>query len=249
VAGYLYKDLRFSAIAVNGDIGEHAKKAMRPDVEISVIPLGVRSARAETAGKPDGAVPSLILVGSLTPEKGVDNAIVAMALLRRRLGDSCPVLNVYGDAGSRGSEVARAEGFPLWNEYLEEMVGALGLSDLVVFHGNQPGILNRCDGSQVLLVASRGETGPMVVLEAMSRGMPVVSTRVGTVTEMLPDERYGRIVPVNSIKAFADAVQATLADIAAGRFDPGLLVARHRSCYSDVVMAERTNGVYAAAGR
>lgn len=46
---------------------------------------------------------------------------------------------------------------------------------------------------------------------------------------MLPDRRYGRIVPVNSITALADAIDSMLADIASGQFDPDLLVKRQQS--------------------
>jgi glycosyltransferase involved in cell wall biosynthesis len=46
----------------------------------------------------------------------------------------------------------------------------------------------------------------LVVLEAMSRGMPIVAADVGGVNEMLPDQQYGRVVPVESITELADAI-------------------------------------------
>jgi L-malate glycosyltransferase len=93
-------------------------------------------------------------------------------------------------------------------------------------------------------VPSRLEEGPLVVLEAMSRGMPIVTSDVGDVREMLPDQRYGRIVPVDSITEFADAIDSVLADIADGNFDPNLLKERHRELYTTEKMAERVEAVY-----
>jgi glycosyltransferase involved in cell wall biosynthesis len=98
-------------------------------------------------------------------------------------------------------------------------------------------------------MSSRQETGPMVVVEAMSRGMPIVATDVGEVSEMLPDPRYGRVVPAASIVGLAEAAQDLLQDIHVGRFDPGLLIERHRSFYTTAKMAERTEEVYRQALR
>jgi glycosyltransferase involved in cell wall biosynthesis len=77
--------------------------------------------------------------------------------------------------------------------------------------------------------------------------MPIVATDVGDVPEMLPDSRYGRIVPVDSIEALADAVDWLLSDISDGRFDPEPVIARHRSLYSADKMAERIDQVYSEA--
>jgi glycosyltransferase involved in cell wall biosynthesis len=174
--------------------------------------------------------PGFISVGSVSPAKGMDFAILVMAELRRRLGQDCPALNIYG-SGSR-------------EDFFREMTTVLGLADIVRFRGTRPGILEHCPSTDILMVTSREETGPLVVLEAMSRGMPIVTTDVGSVREMLPDRRYGRISPVDAIVAFADAAESMLSDISSGDFDPGLLIARHRSCYTSDKMAERIEEVY-----
>lgn len=177
--------------------------------------------------------PNLIMVAKLGFVKGVDIAILAMVELRRRHRSDCPVLNIYG-AGDLG-------------EYLIEMVKALRIDDVVKFHGIQMNVLSKCSSSDVLVVASRFETGPLVLPEAMSRGMPIVACDVGQVTEMLPDRRYGRVVPVNSITELADAIDSILTDIASGQFNPDLLVKRHQSQYSVEKMADRIAGIYQSA--
>ena len=74
--------------------------------------------------------------------------------------------------------------------------------------------------------------------------MPIVATDVGSVAEMLPDQRYGRVVPPNSITVVARAVESLLSDIAAAKFDPIPLIERHRSLFSSEKMAERVEAVY-----
>lgn len=175
----------------------------------------------------------MITVGSLISRKAMENAILATAELRRRRGPDCPVLNVYGDGDLKG--------------YLMEITAVLELDDVVRFHGSQPDILEHCPNTDILIMSSRLETGPLVVQEAMSRGMPIVATDVGEVAEMLPDRRYGRIVAIDSIVPLADAVESLLSDIEEGQFAPELLVERHREFYSDDKMAERTEAVYEQA--
>ena len=223
--------LRFTTISVSKAGLENLRLGGLPESEIYYVPNGTKAMPAGSAPDPERRTgqPNLMFVGSLGLRKGIDIAVLAMYALAQRLGPQCPVLRVYGDGEQ---------------EFFTEMAAVLGLGELVQFFGVQPGILERCPSTSVLIVPSRSETGPIVVLEAMSRGIPVVAAEVGEVTEMLPDRRYGRIAPVNSIAAFADAICALLADIATGRFDPALLIERHRSCYTNDQMAQSIAAVY-----
>jgi glycosyltransferase involved in cell wall biosynthesis len=230
-----HEHLRFSAIAVCTSLFERVRETLPPDIDLHLVRNGSRCPPAGIAGIRKTGGPNLMLVGSLVPEKGFDVAILSMSVLRKRLGQACPVLNIYGN------------GPAIWADYAKEMVEALDLTPLVLFRGHQPDILNNSTAGDILVVASRQETGPMVVVEAMSHGMPIVTTRVGEVSEMLPDSRYGRIIPVNSIMSLADGIESTLSDITNERFDADLLIARHRLYYSDIVMAERVDEIYALA--
>jgi glycosyltransferase involved in cell wall biosynthesis len=227
---------RFTIISVCRSNFESLKESGMPERDIYYVPNGTASAspaRPKVAFKSHR--PNLILVGLLQQRKGIDVAILAMAELRRRRGQGqdCPTLYIYGDTSDK-----------VWKNYYKEMVELLGLSDIVRFCGMQPGILERCSSNDILIVPSRAETGPLVVLEAMGRGMPIVATDVGEVAEMLPDPRYGRIVPVNSIAALADAIESLLSEITDGRFDPDLLIDRHRSFYTIDRMAESIDMIY-----
>lgn len=226
--------MRFVVICKSREIHEGMKESGLPEKDIYYIPNGTKMAPAASRGQSGRSIrPNLMAVGRLVSGKGMENAILAMAELRRRRGRECPILNVYGDGDLR--------------DYLMEITAVLELDNIVRFHGSQLGILERCPNTDILIMPSRAELGPMVVPEAMSRGMPIVATNVGQVAEMLPDRRYGRIVPIDSVVPLADAVESLLSDIEDGQFTPELLIERHREFYSVDKMAERVEAVYEQA--
>jgi glycosyltransferase involved in cell wall biosynthesis len=226
--------LRFGVLCLSQMQFDKLKDAV-PDVYY--VPNGANapepSGQVRETG--DGRSAGIIMATRLIPRKGVDIAILAMYDLRRRLGHDCPVLHVYGDGTGEESQT---------EESLTEMAAILGLNDIVQFHGFQLGILGDCPSTDILIMPSRWEAGPLIVLEAMSRGMPIVATAVGDITSVLPDQRYGRVIPVGSPVALADAIESLLADIAAGRFNPDLLIERYRSYYSIEKWAERVEVAY-----
>jgi glycosyltransferase involved in cell wall biosynthesis len=224
-----FLSLRFTIISCSRTGFSLLKQRGMPAASLYYIPNGTVPVSPDRA-RPGSGRPDLMLVGSMSERKGVDVAILALHELRERRGQDCPALNLYG-TGPRAP-------------YLREMAAVLDLEDIVRFHGRQMGVLELCPDTDILLLPSRAEASPMVILEAMSRGMPIVATDVGDIPEMLPDPRYGRVVPADSIAALADAVESLLADISSGRFDPGLVIARHRSCYTADQMAERVERVY-----
>lgn len=226
------RGMRFTTICVCRKNFERLRNAGMSESDVHYVPNGtesaspsVRSRKARQPGRPD-----LTLVGSLKMVKGIDIAILMMAELRRRRLQHCPTLYLYGEGDQR--------------EYFEEIAEVLELNDIVKFCGFQLDIIGQRADTDILLVSSRFETGPIVVLEAMSRGMPIVTTDVGEAAEMLPDPRYGRIAPVRSIVALADAVESLLSDISEGRFEPELLIERHQSLYTSEKMSERIEEIY-----
>jgi glycosyltransferase involved in cell wall biosynthesis len=225
------RGLRFATLCLTTAAVDKLLKSGIPDSYVYFVPNGTRAVpptQIEHAGAAHS--PSLMAAGNLHPVKGIDILILAMVELRRRLGQACPRLDIYGDGARK--------------EYLIEMTAVLGLNDIVRFHGFKLGILENCPSSNILVLPSREEKSPLVVLEAMSRGMPIVATDVGEVANMLPDSRYGRVVPKDSVVPLADAIELLLEDIANGRFNPDLLVERHRSLYTIEKFAERTEAAY-----
>lgn len=219
--------MEFAVIVVSKRLCERLKYYGFPEERLYHIPNGSKVVPRGPVGSPR---PGLISVGRLDFVKGFDLAILAMAVLKQRFGSDCPPLNIYGTGSLEGQ--------------LKEMVSVLSLHNTVQFHGVQLGILERCPATDILVVSSRIETGPLVAVEAMSRGMPIVATRVGEIEEMMPDQRYGHIVQPGSILALADGIESMLSDVRAGRFDPDLPISRHRALYALDKLAERVDAVY-----
>jgi glycosyltransferase involved in cell wall biosynthesis len=68
-------------------------------------------------------------------------------------------------------------------------------------------LMSNCD---VFALASRNEGWPNVVHEAMGCGAPVVATDIGAINEMIPDERFGYVVPFGEPAALAGALRRAL---------------------------------------
>ena len=96
---------------------------------------------------------------------------------------------------------------------MEALSDQLGIRDRVFFLGlvKEPlPILSQCN---LFVLASRYEGLPNVLLEAMSCGLPVVSTNcTGSIAEIVSDEVDGLLVPVEDIPALASAMDQIMED-------------------------------------
>ncbi|HSL93592.1 MAG TPA: glycosyltransferase [Bacillota bacterium] len=135
-------------------------------------------------------------IGRFTHIKGFDVLLQAMALLSSR--------------GLRFRLVLIGDGPDA--TALRELAERLAIADRVDFMGyvhNARGMLADAD---LLVLASRSEGQPIVLLEAMAAGVPVVSTAVGGVPEIVKDGDTGLLVPAEDPEALADAMQRVIQD-------------------------------------
>jgi len=88
-------------------------------------------------------------------------------------------------------------------EKIEDQIEFPGISDKI------PEALNLCD---IFIMSSLLESGPMVVLEALSVGKPVIATDVGIVKECIEDGVNGLIVPPRDVSLMANAIKTLLND-------------------------------------
>jgi glycosyltransferase involved in cell wall biosynthesis len=116
---------------------------------------------------------------------------------------------------------------------VREQVAALGLQERVRFLGvraDVPAILNASD---LFVLSSRWEGNPMSVMEAMAAGLPVVSTAVGGVPELVQEGVTGLLVPPDDAGALAQAMQA-LVDDPARRQAMGAAARQHAIAHFDI---------------
>jgi glycosyltransferase involved in cell wall biosynthesis len=186
---------------------------------------------------PDGARPRsgadrrLLFVGNLEPFdlKGFPMLLQALVRLRQRRTDW--KLDVIGDGTQRVRH--------------EHAAAELGLDGQVTFHGARPkpAVAQAMRDSDLLVVSSRVETFGAAVAEALVSGLPVVSTDVGGIPELV-DDRSGRLVPPNDPVALADAVDETLDEL--DTFDRGAIAGAARDRFSPEAIGERLSRIYAS---
>lgn len=95
---------------------------------------------------------------------------------------------------------------------LEAWVQEQGLSERVRFLGSVPNAARFFSAFDLQVLSSRSEGTPMVVLEAMGAGVPMVATAVGGVPYLLEDGEDGWVVSPESPGALADALRLALTD-------------------------------------
>ena len=120
-----------------------------------------------------------------------------------------------------------------------------GLADRVQFAGyrtDMPNILAALDLKVLPSVCDEGV--PQVLSQAMAMGVPVVSTSVGAIGELVEDGVTGRLVAPHDADALAEAVAAQLTDRANAARMAVAARERVRLRYSVEVMAERTERLY-----
>jgi glycosyltransferase involved in cell wall biosynthesis len=139
----------------------------------------------------------VVYVGEFRHIKGADLLIDAVARLR---ADGKPVtLTLAGD----GEEM----------EALKARVRKLGLTETVRFIGHVKARFGFSKGS-LLVVPSRGDSMPYVVIEAAAAGIPMVAANVGGIPEIFGTHADALFAP-NNIGAMADAIKIALEDPAA----------------------------------
>ena len=139
----------------------------------------------------------LAFVGALVERKGLGELIEALAA-PFMLG-----LSWHLDVAGNGDPAS-------WRQRASD----LGIASRITFHGwlDGAGVQRLLAASDVLVLPSRAEGLPMVVIEAMAHGLPVLCTPVGTVEDAVTDGVNGLLVPPRDIEALADALARLVAD-------------------------------------
>jgi glycosyltransferase involved in cell wall biosynthesis len=174
-----------------------------PANRVCVIPNGVPTAvflnisrdcrRTRRAGFGlDPSLPTVVYVGALVPEKGVDLLIESCRTLA-----GVQVL-VVGDGPERQSF---------------ERLAAATVPGRVVFAGSTPDPVPALEAADVLVLASRGgDSMPAVLIEAGLAGLPTIATPVQGIPEIVVDGVTGVLVPTGDSDALASAIIKVTSD-------------------------------------
>lgn len=169
--------------------------------KIKVVHCGIEPDRfPQPMPLPPGG-PHLVAVGRLAPQKGFGILIEAMALAAPALPDLH--LTLVGDGELQGQ--------------IKGMTDKFGLGPRITLTGwqDEEGVRRALDAAQALILPSFAEGLPMVLMEAMANGRPVIATAIAGVPELV-NRDCGWVVPAGDAMALATAIHA-LAQMPADR--------------------------------
>ena len=140
----------------------------------------------------------VLCVGRLVPEKGQAILLQATSALRRQGLDM--IVTLVGDGPARASLQAQAQ--------------RLGITDRVNFLGalGRDAVAKLYADTDAFCLPSFSEGVPVVLMEAMAAGLPVVTTRIAGVAELVEDEVSGAVVAPGRPEPIVDALSRLAAD-------------------------------------
>jgi glycosyltransferase involved in cell wall biosynthesis len=161
--------------------------------KLHVVHCGVDMERYPYVAPRQGAGLSVLCVGRLVPQKGLDMLMEAVDVLARRDVDIRLVL-----VGSGPLEAS-----------LRRKVRHLGLEERVRFEGavGQDDIGRYYAEADLFCLPSFAEGVPVVLMEAMATGRPVVATRIAGVPELVDDGVSGLLVAPGSVEQLVTALE------------------------------------------
>ena len=170
-----------------------SRKIGNPTGTVRIVHNGVSPEEFEPVTLAADAT-DLVFMGELRMLKGVDVLINALASLREHSRNVSATL--IGDGADRASFTAQVE--------------RLGFGNRVRFMPAMPARKAQTIG-RVMVVPSRAESFPYVVLETAAAGKPMIATRVGGIPEIF-GTLSDALVPADDVNALAAAIARTLDD-------------------------------------
>lgn len=139
----------------------------------------------------------IISVGRLEYQKGYDILIDVWNIISKKYPDW--ILEVYGEGAER--------------EKLQNKINKLGLEKLFLLKGVVKNIQDKYLESSIYVMSSRFEGMPMVLLEAMSFGLPVISfTCPCGPKDIIKENKDGFLVPFGNIELMAEKIEELILD-------------------------------------
>lgn len=196
---------------------------------VRVIPNGLKPADFDVI-EPRADAADVLFVGELRHLKGVDLLLDALAQLNAERRTTAAIVGGGPDDAAFRAQCDR-----------------LDLGGVVTFHGPMPARDAFALG-RVMVVPSRAESFPYIVLEAAAAGLPLVATDVGGIPEIVAGTDTA-LIAAGSAAAIADAVNHALADPDASAAKSRRLRTKIAESFNVSRMTDDVLAVYDAARR
>jgi glycosyltransferase involved in cell wall biosynthesis len=206
----------------------YRRKLGEPWGLVSVVHNGVREDELAPVSDASGAA-DIVYLGELRSLKGVDVLIDAMASLR----------------GSGRQLTAKFIGEGDERAVLEAKVAELGLANQIEFCGARPTREALAMG-RIVVLPSRAESLPYVVLEAAAAGKPLIATNVGGIPEIFGPDANRLLVP-GDVDALASAIAAAFDRASEARNQADALRARIAEKFPVAAMVDSILAAYQQA--
>lgn len=191
----------------------------KPSGLVKCVFNGVTAGEFDSVDTADDST-DVVYVGEFRHIKGADLLVDAVAQLRT---SKKPVTLTLGGDGEE-------------TEALKAQIQRLGLGDAVRFLGHVKARYGFSKG-QLLVVPSRGDSMPYVVIEASAAGVPMIAANVGGIPEIFGPYTEALFAP-SSVGAMADAIQSALEDPIRSTERARLLRERIQLHFSQTAMVE-----------
>jgi glycosyltransferase involved in cell wall biosynthesis len=219
-------------IVVSGSLEQHLRSRGYAGERICQVPNGVPISERTRMIYTPGDELAVGMVALFRPRKGIEVLLNAMARLR--------------EAGV--SMHLRAIGpfeTPEYQRSVLELTRRLGLERCITWSGFTSNVFAEFRHMHLFVLPSLfGEGMPMVLLEAMAAGLPVVSTRVEGIPQVVRDGQDGLLAAPGDPQGLADALLRFARGEVSGEAMGDSGWQRQREHFSDVTMAARIAEIY-----
>ncbi len=236
-----------AVVVLNEHYRSFLSEVVAPSTHFAVVPNSVDpvvAAAMESCRRESRESPTVLFIGFIGSRKGVPDALRAIPLVHRELPGACFVFAGPFDAGAdrlmveKACEAAQAEG-------LASFPGLVAGPEKVA-------LMEQAD---VFILPSYHENLPVAILDAMAMGLPVVTTTVAGIPEIVEDGCNGFLIDPGDYEALASRIvdlaqdaplrqamgQANV-DKVRQEYHPRVFAARIRNLYHQLLTARRSDG-------
>ena len=230
---------------VSNNLKQYFVETLRvPESRIKVVPNGIDTRRFQPCtqrGELAALLPQgirddkdkkiIITVGRFAEAKDHFTLLAAVRQLARHRQDFHLVMIGDGELHSA----------------VEQRIKELELESYITTPGSRSDVDSLMPGADLFVLSSKREGLPMVVMEAMACGLPVVATKVGGIPEVVHHGENGALVPPGKPEQLAAALDSFLEDpqkaadmghaarnLIAERYDLDVIAARYAALYSSL---------------